>query len=94
MLEVGRDYTLTAVAAPGFTFTYWMPVNVFTFVESTYDLNGHTNTVTSTVISFVQDFSYQPALRVTLEAVDVIYDSPWRTVTESRGWLANFVPKR
>jgi hypothetical protein len=93
-LEVGQSYTMTAIPDSGSAFSSWQPVNVFTFIEFTYDSNGDPNPpVVSTVLSLVPGYTYQPALEFTMQSVMVIYDQPGlRTITQSSGWQVNFVP--
>lgn len=93
-LEVGRDYTLTAIPDWGYAFTNWQPVNVFTIVQTTVDQYGAPlETVTNTVLSPVPNYSSDPRLRFTIQPIYVLYDNPGvMTLTESEGWQANFVP--
>jgi len=95
MLEVGRAYTMVAIPDPGCAFTNWNPVVVFTFVEYVYNPAGGFTTVTSTVVSAVPQFSTTPALRFSMEPVQVILNDPGvRTITRSVGWQANLVVTR
>jgi hypothetical protein len=93
-LEVGQSYTMTAIPGSGSAFSSWQPVNVFTFMEFTYDSNGDPNPpMVSTVLSLVPSYTYQPALEFTMQPVTVIYDLPGiRSITQSNGWQVNFVP--
>jgi hypothetical protein len=93
LLEVGATYNIKARAAPGFAFSGWQPVNVFTFTTFTIDLQGNTNMVVSVVPSLLPTYTNQPSLDFVMQPVVVIFDSPGvRTITRSSGWQANFDP--
>jgi len=95
MLEVGQRYKLRAVPGRGFCFASWNRVNVFTFTEITLDPSGHPNPpVVSSILSPVPDHIRKPMLVFTMQPEIVLYSSEYRTITESTGWQANFVPLR
>lgn len=91
VLEVGREYTMVAIPDPSSAFANWNPVDVFTFRERVVNPDGSSATVTNTVASPIARFSSQPALRFTMQPVQVIFNDPGvRVITRSLGWQANF----
>jgi len=93
LLTVGQAYNMTAIPDSAFTFSSWQPVNVFVFNDVVMDVSGDLSTNTSTVASPTADFTETSALTFTMQPVQVILDLPRvRTITESSGWQANFVP--
>lgn len=93
-LVVGQSYTMVATPDPGFAFTSWEPVNVFTFTEVVIDAYGNPlPPVVGTVVSPVPNYTYEPSLSFVMQPVVVIYDVPGvRTVARGAGWQANFEP--
>lgn len=93
LLEVGATYTMKASAGPGFVFSGWHTVNVFTFTSFTIDLQGNTNTVVTMVPPVGPTYTNQPSLSFVLQPVVGIFDNPGvSTITRSSGWLASFEP--
>lgn len=94
LLEVGQSYEMTATPDSGYLFSSWQPVNIFTFSEYTSDAQGNpTAPIISTVLSPTGQYIVQPVLDFTMQPVTEILDVPEvRTVTQSAGWQANFVP--
>jgi hypothetical protein len=91
MLQVGRDYSMTAIPNRGHHFLGWNPVNVFTFVEYTVDESGNSVASTNTILSPIPGFIHKPALKFSVGAPEVIFNLPGvRTVIRSSGWQANF----
>lgn len=92
-LTVGQTYEMQAIPDSGFMFGSWQPINIFTFTEFTLDAEGNPNPpISSTVLSPEPIYSEEPVLDFTMQPLTVILDTPARTVTESFGWQANFVP--
>jgi hypothetical protein len=94
LLEVGQVYDMEAIPDPGFVFSSWNPVHVFTFTEYSIDANGDPNPpVTSINFSPVPEFTLQPTLEFTMQPAAVLVNIPGvSTVTEAFGWQADFVP--
>ena len=94
ILRVGRRYHMVAIPERGFKFSSWQPVNVFTFTEITRGPDSSFNPpIESSVASPVPEYFGRPELEFTMQPVTVIFDDPGvRSVTESSGWQANFVP--
>jgi Divergent InlB B-repeat domain len=94
LLNVGQDYEMTAVPDPGFVFSSWEQVNVFTIEEFTIDANGNPNPpIISQTISPAPPSVFQPVLDFTMQPETVILNIPGvRSVTQDDGWQANFVP--
>lgn len=95
MLAVGGDYLMLAIPERGYVFAGWQPADVFIFNQSTTDGSGNPLPPTvSTVWSPVPDnhrsallaFTFNPSETVLLDVPGV------ETITQSRGWVANFVP--
>jgi hypothetical protein len=94
MLEVGRRYAMLAVPDPGYEFTNWTRVDVFTISEIHLDESGNPTTITSTVVSPTPDVITDPVLIFTMEPQVVILNVPGvRQITETIGWQANFVSR-
>jgi hypothetical protein len=93
MLQVGREFAMTAVASAGFTFTNWEAVDEFTFVINTRDFNGtELPPITNTIVAPTYIYSPRPALKFTMQAPVVFLDIPGvLTVTFRTGWQANFL---
>jgi len=93
-LVVGQNYNMVATPDPGFAFTSWEPVNVFTSTEVIRDAYGNPlPPVVSIVVSPVPNYTYEASLSFVMQPVVVIYDAPGvRTVTKGAGWQANFEP--
>jgi hypothetical protein len=92
-LEVGQDYNMVATPAAGFAFDSWQPVNVFTMTNFIYDTNGNSTPEASFDIAPIPTFTNQLSLDFIMQPVAVLIDIPGDiTVTESRGWQANFDP--
>ena len=93
LLEVGQTYNMVALPDAGFAFNSWQPVNVFTLTEVFIEPSGSTSTYVSVTPSIVPTNTIEPSLNFVMQPVVVIYDNPGvSTMTESRGWLANFGP--
>ena len=93
MLETGRTYFMAAIPDRGYAFSSWQPVVVFTFIEYTRDPSGNLVERTSEDTVPEAQFTRDPILRFTMQPEQVLFDIPnVRTVTESFGWQANFVP--
>lgn len=91
LLEVGREYVITAVPDAGYAFEGWNAFTLFVIVEYLADGSVITNTVLSPVP--INDQLKTRALRFTAGQPDVIFDDPGvRTITQIEGWQANFVP--
>jgi len=94
LLTVGQNYEMQASPDPGYQFSDWRPVNVLFFTEFTVDAEGNPlPPITSTVLSPGAIYSDQSVLDFTMQPSTVVIDVPGvRTVTQSQGWQANFVP--
>jgi hypothetical protein len=93
LLTVGQSYEMQAIPDSGFVFSSWQPVDIYTFTEFTFDQSGNPlPPITSTVLSLGATYTEGPVLDFTMQPLSVILDTPARTVTESFGWQANFVP--
>jgi len=93
MLEVGRSYTMTAIPDTGFSFSSWQPVSVFTFTSFIVDVGGGVSTNVSVIASPVPEYINTPSLSFTMQPEILVYDNPGvSTLTEGRGWQANFEP--
>jgi hypothetical protein len=94
LLEVGQNYEMTAIPDPGFDFSSWQPVEVFTYTAFQLDyINGNviTNTISNVFDVAAPTYTTQPVLDFTMQAVTNINDNPGiSTLTESSGWQANF----
>jgi hypothetical protein len=93
MLETGRTYFMAAIPDRGYAFSSWQPIVIFTFIEYTRGPSG--NLVERTSEDTVPEAQYtpDPILRFTMQPEQVLFDIPnVRTVTQSFGWQANFVP--
>jgi hypothetical protein len=94
-LEVGQSYEMTAVPDPGFTFSSWQPVDVFTTTQTNFDGFGNPilPPVVSTVATPVPSYTFQPVLDFTMQAeqqVTPVGSNP--SIVEDFGWQANFMP--
>ena len=96
MLHIRLQYSIVAVPDPGYIFTNWTKVVVFTFTEITINAQGQPNPpITSTVLSSVPTNIRSPRLEFTMQPEEVIYNDPGvRIITEGIGWQANFVSAR
>ena len=85
---------MLAIPDPGYVFAYWTPANVFTMTEYTIDADGTSlQPMVSTVWSPWSDHQRAPLLTFSVQPVTVILDVPGiEAITESRGWIATFVP--
>ena len=93
LLEIGQSYDMAAIPDSGFVFSNWQPANVFVFAEVVMDSSGNLSTNTSIVPSIIPDFTETPSLTFTMQPAQVIFDDPGvLTITQSRGWQANFEP--
>ena len=91
MLLVGKQYVMVALPNPGFSFTGWTKVNVFTFTEHVVDASGNATVVSTRVLSPLPGYIRQRTLKFTAEPGDMILDIPGvETVTRSIGWQADF----
>ena len=96
MYRVGREYEAVAIPDRGYVFVGWNIVNVFTSTEYTVDPGGNLNPpMTSTVLSSVPGYYMSPEINLIVEPEDLLIDEPGvMTITEGRGWQANFVKRR
>jgi len=93
LLTVGQTYELQAISDPGFQFSDWRPVIVFSFTQYTLGPDGNTNTIIGETPSPGSVYSSQPVLDFTMQPLTVLYNVPGvRTVTQSIGWQADFLP--
>lgn len=93
VLNVGQTYELTATPDPGFTFTSWQAVNVFTFTSILRDPNNDPiQTNVSATASPGAVVSYAPAWSFTMQPDVLIYESAAETIARNIGWQANFDP--
>ena len=84
---------MTATPAPGFTFSSWQEVNVFTFTTTVYDQNNDpVQTNVSVVPSPLPNYFYTPSLSFTMQPDLLIFDTTSETLTRNTGWQANFDP--
>lgn len=94
MLEVGRTYFMVAIPDQGYVLSAWQEVNVFTFIEYTKDGSGNVVERTSTVVAPIDEYIHHPALRFIMQPQVMLFDVPGvRSVSESIGWQATFVPR-
>jgi hypothetical protein len=95
LIEAGQSYEMTAVPDPGFAFSSWQPVNVFTLAQTNFDGSGNPilPPVVSTVANPVPSYTFQPVLDFTMQAEqEVTPDGSNPSIVEDFGWQANFVP--
>ena len=92
MLEVGRTYEMVGIPDPGFVFSSWQLVDLFTFSVFTSGPDGEIYPPTiSTVPSPNMQYITTPTLSFTMEPVEVILDIPNSiTITHGIGWQVNF----
>ncbi|MEI6195447.1 MAG: hypothetical protein WCS42_14065 [Verrucomicrobiota bacterium] len=95
MLRVGRSYTMMALPDRGYAFDNWQPVNVFTATTIYLDMNGEFVTNTARTVSPRAEYIHHRALRFMMQPETVVVDnSPSLKIISSKGWQANFVPRR
>jgi Divergent InlB B-repeat domain len=87
LLEVGRNYTMTAIPDSGFVFSSWQPANVFVSSSGVTN-NGTVYTTTNTVIAPIPSYTETPSLTFTMQPQVEILNNLY----ENSGWMANFVP--
>ena len=93
MLVVGQTYHMTAIPKRGYAFAGWRRMNVFNIIEYVEDEFGTMSAVTNIVVSPTLALDPTRVLEFTMQAPDVLFDDPGvRTIIESEGWQANFVP--
>jgi hypothetical protein len=91
LLQIGKTYALSAKAGPGFVFTNWSRLTVFTTVQTNYTTLGQPilPPVTSTVISAVV-FTNTAVLQFTMGVPTILASGNGESVLEQTGYQANF----
>jgi hypothetical protein len=90
-LEVGQSYSMEGIASPGYVFSSWQPVDVFTFTIFTVS-NNATIGYTYSQPSPVPEYTYEPVLEFTMQPEILIDNTAEVTIYQSFGWQVNFVP--
>lgn len=90
LLDVGVSYEMTATPDPGYEFSSWQPVSVFTDTTILEDQNGNTVTNVSMGDVPVNEYFYTPDLTFTMES-QTLFAGTNDIETETTGWQANFV---
>lgn len=96
LLEVGKNYEMTAIPDSGFIFSSWQPASIFLLISVEFDHGTSpptTNIVTSVNISPIPDYHEEATINFTLQPEKVLYDDSFgNLLTVYSGWQVNFVP--
>lgn len=87
LLDVGTNYTMTAIPDSNFAFNSWQPVDVFLSVSLVTN-NGTVYGTTNTVFSPLPGYTVTSSLTFTMQPQQTLSNNTFL----SAGWRANFVP--
>ena len=94
MLDIGREYVMTAIPDRGYVFTNWQEIGVFTFIQIV-PIGGtdQFTQITSTVVSPAPpEPGKNRVLHFTMQPEAYLLDEPDAVIILNEGWQANFVP--